>query len=46
MQKAKSNPVSQTKESKDWKKAKFNMPRIQMPPILADHNKPLSMNDK
>ena len=46
VQKSKSNPTSTTKESKDWKKGKFNMPKIQMPPILADYNKPLSMNDK
>lgn len=46
VQKSKSNPASSTKESKDWKKGKFNMPKIQMPPILADYNKPLSMNDK
>ena len=46
IQKIKSNPIGQSKESKDQKKAKFQMPKIQMPPILADYNKPLSMNDK
>ena len=46
IQKAKSNPAGQSKEAKEQKKAKFQMPKIQMPPILADYNKPLSMNDK
>ena len=46
--KSKSSATPHIKDSlnKDWKKTKFNVPKIQMPPIIANHNKPLSLNDK
>ena len=48
VQKSKSSAAPHVKEflNKEWKKTKFNVPKIQMPPIIANHNKPLSLNDK
>ena len=47
-QKSKSSATPHVKDSlnKEWKKTKFNVPKVQMPPILSNHNKPISLNDK
>ena len=47
-EKSKSGAPPHVKEmlSKDQKKLKFNVPKVQMPPIMGNYNKPLTLNDK